>query len=73
MLTQFLGGKILWYSEREKHGIIVTNDGTEFYFDISVVNGRKMPDFPEYKNAVVTFEMNEKIKDCRCAKNVTLA
>lgn len=64
-------GKILWYSERDKNGIIVS-DNKEYYFDISVVKDRSMPAFPDYKQADVSFELNEKITDCRCAKNVTL-
>lgn len=65
-------GKILWYSERDKNGIIKTEDGKEWYFDISVVKNRRMPKFPDYKQAVVTFEHNLNIKDCRCAKSVVL-
>ena len=67
-----LTGNILWYSERDKNGIIRTSDGKEWYFDISVVNGRKMPSFPEYKQALVSFTHNTAIKDCRCAKDVKL-
>lgn len=34
-------GKILWWSERDKNGIIVDTVGNEFYFDSSVVLLRK--------------------------------
>ena len=64
-------GKILWYSERDKNGIIKTSEGVEYYFDISVVKDRKL-DFKRGEDNLVTFQLNEKIKDCRCAKNVEL-
>lgn len=67
-----LTGKIMWYSDRDKNGIIQTEDGKEWYFDISVVKDRAMPKFPEHKQRTVSFEHNVKITDCRCACNVTL-
>lgn len=59
-------GKILWKSERDGNGIIITSDKKEFYFDTSVCLG-----FKSLKsNDLVSFEQNDKIKDCLCAKNV---
>ena len=61
-----MSGKILWVSKRDGNGIIVTDDRKEWYFDTSVC-----PNFKSLKSCdIVTFEHNDKIKDCRCAKNV---
>lgn len=62
-----LEGKVLWYSERDGHGIIVDSSGIEYYFDSSVIKS-KIP--KNMKGVLVTFELNTKIKDVRCAKNV---
>ena len=61
-------GIVLWYSKRDQHGIIVADNGSEFYFDVSVLHGRVELD----KRSNVTFEHNTNIPDCRCAKNVRL-
>lgn len=65
-LTQFLGGRVLWFSERDGNGVIITNDGTEFYTDTSVIKTER----PLKRNDLVIFEHNESIKHCICAKNV---
>ena len=57
-------GTILWWSERDKNGIIVDQRENEFYFDSSVLNS-------EVRDGIaVTFEHNKDIKDCLCARNV---
>lgn len=68
-----LTGKILWFSERDKNGVIIDENKNEYYFDISVVENRQLPEHPDYKQTNVTFELNEQIKHCRCAKTVKLA
>lgn len=65
-----LTGKILWISQRDGNGVIVTEDKKEWYFDSSVAKNFKM--ISRIENNIVTFEHNEKITDCRCAKNVEL-
>lgn len=60
-------GNILWYSERDKNGIIVGDDNREYYFDVSVW---KCPVSNPFHNRLVKFELNTSIKDCLCARNV---
>lgn len=60
-------GKILWYSERDRNGIIKDCLGNEFYFDISVVMD-KQDKFS--RGDSVFFHLNKKILDCSCATNV---
>lgn len=61
-----MSGKILWTSQRDGNGIIITEYKKEWYFDYSVCLG-----FSLLKSGdIVTFDHNTKIKDCRCAKNV---
>lgn len=64
-------GFILWWSDRDKNGIIKTSDNKEWYFDSSVIKFE--PWETTLKRAQVIFEHNEKITDCRCAYNVRLA
>lgn len=62
-----LQGKILWISDRDRNGIILINK-IEYYFDASVTFR-----FDHLKRGDhVTFNLNENIKGCRCAKNVIL-
>jgi len=57
-------GKVLWWSEKDKNGIIIDSDGREFYFDISVINQNIK------RNDFVTFRHNKNISDCLCATMV---
>lgn len=59
-------GQVLWWSDRDEHGIIVDTKGNEYYFDRSVTYHK-----PTRKDKV-QFEINTKIKDCLCARNVQL-
>lgn len=66
-----LFGRVLWWSDRDENGIIVDPLGNEFYFDRSVLNTSSKNSIT--RNKLVYFEMNNKIKDCLCACNVSLA
>lgn len=66
-----LFGRVLWWSERDGNGIIVDPHGNEFYFDSSVL--KKSNSSKISRNKLVFFELNKSIKDCLCAKNVSLA
>jgi hypothetical protein len=67
---EVLKGRVLWYCSRDKNGIVVDSKGLEYYFDISVIKDRDDKDFQRKKN--VSFVLNDKVKDCRCAKNIIL-
>ena len=60
-------GHIVWYSKRDKNGIILGEDLKEYYFDVSVW---KCPVSNPSSNRMVRFELNSRINDCRCAHNV---
>lgn len=71
-MTNLIKGKVVWFDQRDGYGIIKATLGTavkrevKFYVDISSINqliksGDK-----------VMFEWNEEIRDCACAKNVSL-
>jgi len=62
-----LTGNVLWWSERDKNGVLVDSQGNEYYFDISVLID-KNASFEH--NQSVSFSRNEKITNIRCAKNV---
>ena len=65
-----LAGTVLWWSERDENGIIIDPQGNEFYFDKSVLklkNGQAVK-----KNIVVTFSLNNTIKDCLCGKDIAI-
>ena len=58
-------GKILWWSDRDQNGIIVS-DGKEYYFDRSVIRDS----FPIKRGKFVTFWPNNRIRDCLCATDI---
>ena len=58
-------GKVLWISERDGNGIIIADNGNEYYFDTSVCR-----DFKDIKrNDTVSFN-NDVLGDCIVAKHV---
>ena len=58
-------GKVLWISERDGNGIIIADNGNEYYFDTSVCR-----DFKDIKrNDTVSFNMGN-ISNCLVAKQV---
>ena len=58
-------GKVLWISERDGNGIIITELGNEYYFDTSVCK-----DFKDIKrNDTVSFN-NDELSGCLVAKQV---
>jgi cold shock CspA family protein len=63
-------GKILWWDGKDKNGIIVDAIGNEYYFDISVIEGRQ--DSNLKPGAVVQFKKNESITKVSCAMSVYL-
>lgn len=62
-------GKILWYSDRDKNGIVVDENKNEFYFDISTIKDRNDQNFKRHAEVIFTLD---RISSCLCAKNVTL-
>lgn len=65
-------GYILWYDKRDKNGIIIDKrDGTEFYFDVSVIIGRD--DSNIRHDVEVLYKQNTRIQDVRCAHQVAVA
>lgn len=65
-----LVGKVLWWSEKDQNGIIVDPNGNEFYFDRSVLK-LKSKQIPQ-RHMLVTFEYNQNIHDCLCARNIKI-
>ena len=61
--------KVMWWSERDGNGILVDNAGNEYYFDKSVYMHGDSPK----RGELMHFEINSKIADCLCAKDVTKA
>ena len=61
-------GKILWWDQRDQNGIIIDAAGNEFYFDISVVEGRRTSQLK--CGSVVQFQINQSISNSSCAKAV---
>ena len=59
-------GKVLWFDERDGYGIAETDDGTEFYIDVSVIEGRENLQ----RNQRIEWQYNPNVKDCRCGWKV---
>ena len=58
-------GKVLWISQRDGNGIIIADNGNEYYFDTSVCK-----DFKDIKrNDTVSFN-NDELSGCLVAKQV---
>ena len=58
-------GKVLWISQRDGNGIIIVDNGNEYYFDTSVCK-----DFKDIKrNDTVIFNSDE-LSGCLVAKQV---
>ena len=62
-------GKILWWDKKDENGIIVDAQGNEYYFDVSVIDGRKSS--PK-QGTLVIFKINESINETVCAKSVLI-
>jgi len=63
-------GKVLWWSKKDKKGIILDPKGNEFYFDDSVLNIRPRQKIePE---SIVIFAQNIEVSEVLCAKNIKL-
>jgi cold shock CspA family protein len=61
-------GRILWWDQRDLNGVIVDTSGNEFYFDISVIENRRINGLKA--GAVVQFQINSSITNIACAKSV---
>ena len=61
-------GKILWWDHKDQNGIIVDANANEYYFDISVIEGRRISSLKP--GAVVQFQINSSVKNLACAKAV---
>jgi cold shock CspA family protein len=54
---------VLWWSDRDGNGVIVDQNGLEYYVDISATPSRTHL----LRNSTVAFKVNESITGCRCA------
>lgn len=63
-------GRVMWWSIREQHGIIIDPQGNEFYFDISVLDLKPRQQIKP--DSVVVFQYSPQISDCLCAHKVKL-
>ncbi len=61
-------GKVLWWDRKDLNGIIVDARGNEFYFDVSVLEGRKHQSLK--RGTIVQFQLNPLVKGVPCAKTV---
>jgi hypothetical protein len=61
-------GTVLWFSDRDGNGIILDENKKEYYFDTSVWKNKTLKPL---RTQLVKFDLNESIKDCKCAKNVS--
>ncbi len=64
-------GRVLWWSDEDRNGILIDLNGNEFYFDHSVLELKPRQSIK--RKTVLVFEYNDKISDCLCAKNVKVA
>lgn len=68
--SAYIVGKVLWWSKKDKKGIILDPNGNEFYFDESVLNVRcRQGIIPE---TIVIFNKSEVISDTLCATNIKI-
>lgn len=61
-------GKVLWWDRKDLNGIIVDASGNEYYFDISVVEGKRTVSFKP--GQILKFQINPAVEQISCAKNV---
>ena len=60
-------GMVLWWSDRDKNGIIIDNDKNEYYFDSSVWLGRLEP----IRSQALKFDIRRLNDGTLCAYNVS--
>jgi hypothetical protein len=60
-MTKRITGRVCWYDKRDKFGILIDDNGNEYYFDSVELNSKER----------VTFIVNSDIEHVRCAKCVT--
>lgn len=60
-------GTVLWWSDRDKNGVIVDNQGNELYFDKSVWHGNIEP----IRKQMLKFDVRRLNCGTLCAYNVT--
>ena len=63
-------GRIQWWDEKYGKGVIEDAEGNEYYFDQSVTSLK--PHQKISKKQIVTFRINESIKDVVCAHKVSI-
>jgi len=68
-MKQKIIGKVLWWDKKYGHGIVEDKDCNEYYIDNSVLNPRSLSETLK-KGTLVSFVLNELIKDCRCGKDL---
>lgn len=62
-------GKVLWWSDKDKNGIICDSYGNEYYFDVSVLNLSRRQNIS--RNIMVTF-LSDKVEGLLTAKEVCI-
>lgn len=62
-------GKVLWWSDRDKNGVITDSKGHEYYFDVSVIDLKKAKKID--RGAIVLFEPG-RCDSLLAAKNVSI-
>ncbi|NOT79381.1 MAG: hypothetical protein HOP07_10350 [Bacteriovoracaceae bacterium] len=63
-------GRVLWWSDKDKNGIITDPRGNEYYFDESVL--KTISKKKVISGAIVLFDENTSVIDVVCAKNVEI-
>lgn len=70
--------KLLWYDQRDGHGIVQDIQGNEYYIDSSVLKfDHKLLSTHDGAGVsrtglVLTIEINKQIRNCLCGKNIQL-
>lgn len=63
-------GIVLWWSNKDKNGIIIDPKGNEYYFDESVLKIR--PKQKVTSGTIVSFDENPSVIDVACARDVEI-
>ena len=62
-------GKVLWWDNRDKNGVLEDISGNRFYFDSSVIDKNALKSIRP--GAILFFEVNSSIDHTPCAHNVS--
>lgn len=65
-------GKVIWFDKRDGNGVIKSTLGTKFKREVKFYTDTSAINEPIKAGDVVSFEHNSEIRDCLCAKNVSI-